>query len=55
LAEYLQCDAGFETGEGRPEAEMDAVAEAEMVGWVALNVESVRIREMALVPVCRPM
>jgi hypothetical protein len=33
---------------------MDAATEGEMIGRVALDVKPVRIREVALVPVCRP-
>src|SRR5690606_18003523 len=51
--EGLGDDAGFEAGEGRAEAVVDAVAEAEVVVGVAAQVEAVGLREVAGVAVGR--
>ena len=51
--QLLERDAGFEAGEGGAEAEMDAEAEGDVVGGVAVDVEDVGVRPAALVAIRR--
>src|SRR4029450_10887604 len=44
----VECDAAFETREAGSEAEMDAVAEAQVADVLALHVEAVRVFELPL-------
>jgi len=47
----VQGDTAFEPGEGRSEAEVDAVAKSQVVADLAVDVEPVAFRELAVVAV----
>ena len=51
LQHLLERDTRLEPGQVRAEAEVEAVAEAQVALDLAMDVEAVRVRELTLVPV----
>src|SRR5580704_5488577 len=47
--DLFEADTAFETGQGRADAEMDAITEREVIGHDPVNVETVGVRKLTLV------